>query len=193
VNKSDVSFLLVAAAVLLAWWALHRAARKRPNAPQARPEPTSDSIPPAPPAGEIVVPTASRALTARERRHEEIRVLAQGDRCIYCSAEAERPYPYARFQRPSFDLWAVLTGDLPRHWGVRSPSPEDLAPVLCVAHFAIARSAVELRIARAHAEYVAFMGGQKEELFEFTAHGLDETMRAEAERVRKGSTRGGST
>ena len=118
-------------------------------------------------------------------------MLAQGERCLYCSARAEHALPWAKFVRPSIGLAAITTGDLPRHWRVHTPVSQEMTPVLCSSHATIARSAVELRIARAHAEYVEFVSAQKETLHEFTMHGLDEIMRSEAERVRKGTSRGG--
>ena len=139
-------------------------------------------------------PSTPRKLTAREQRREDIEARAQkaDAPCLYCLADAQYPFPYAEFTVPSFDVGALFTGDLPHHWRVRAPDPEDAAPVLCAAHHTIARSAVELRIAQAHTAYVGWVAAQKEELHEFAAHGLDETMRAEALRVSKGTPRGGT-
>lgn len=101
--------------------------------------------------------------------------------------------PYPDFVRPYLDVAALTTGDLPRLWRVRVPVSEDVAPVLCTAHATIARSAIELRAAEWHAELLRFVASQKDTAHEFAAHGLDEQMRAEAERVRKGGQKGGAT
>lgn len=190
-NKYDISLLAVILAMAAAVYAVWRARQRRARA-TARPT----AAPPSLDAGtqaEPSVPPPQRALTVRERRREEIVSLAHTDRCLYCAAEATAPLPYARFTSPSGDVTALLTGDLPRHWRVQNPSELDAMPLVCDAHATIARSAVELRAAKAHAAYVEFVSAQKEELHEFTAHGLDELMRAEAERVRKGAARGGAT
>ncbi len=190
-DKSDLSLLAVLIVGSIAAFVRWRVSQRRAKA-TARPT----AAPPSLDAGTLAepsVPPPQRALTVRERRREEIVSLAHTDRCLYCTAEATAPLPYARFTRPSVDVTALTTGDLPKHWRVQSPSELDAVPVLCDAHATIARSAVELRIARAHAAYVEFVSAQKEELHEFTAHGLDELMRAEAERVRKGAARGGAT
>ena len=186
VTKNDWSLLLVLLAAIPAWYAATRfvARSKRLN---TRPERalsvvTEEDVPA--PTDAPALP--ARALTARERRHEEIRTLASGDRCLYCAQEAQRPFPFAAFSAPNWDVHALATGDLPRHWRVREPVSDDVAWVLCVAHHTLARTAVELRAAQAHADYVAFVASQKESLVEFTLHGLDESLRAEAERVRRG-------
>ena len=202
VSKSDVSAMLVVAVLVLALIAVNEL-RRRPAGRDrkiwtfAGPQSSDDSavaalVEDSPSAGLVVASPNSRALTARERRHEEIRMLAAGDRCLYCQAAAEWTLPYARFDRPSADLAALITGDLPRHWRVHPPSEGDSSPMLCSSHAQIARGAVELRIARAHADYVAFVAAQTEELHEFARHGLDEALRAESERVRKGARLGGS-
>ena len=186
-EKGDISFLLVMIAssvAYFAWTSRKRATMRTPQPPVQNDEAAIVAN------NEIAVVPSARMLTARERRHEEIRQLAQGARCIYCSAPAEHPLPYAEFVRPSIDIAALTTGDLPKHWRVRVPVTQDVVPILCLAHSTIARSAVELRIAKAHAEYVEFVAQQKETLHEFTAFGLDETLRSEAERVRKGSSKG---
>lgn len=201
-SKSDVSAMLVVAVLVLALIAVNElrrrpAGRDRKAWTFAGPQSSDDSavaalIEDSASTGLAVAALNSRALTARERRHEEIRMLAAGDRCLYCQAAAEWALPYARFDRPSADLAALITGDLPRHWRVQPPSAGESSPMLCSSHAQIARSAVELRIARAHADYVAFVAAQKEDLHEFARHGLDEALRAESERVRKGTRPGGS-
>lgn len=190
-DKYDISLLAVMLAAAAAVYAVWRVRKRRAKA-TAR----LTAAPPSLDAGTLAEPSApppQRALTVRERRREEIVALAHADRCLYCTAEATAPLPYARFTSPSGDVTALLTGDLPRHWRVQSPTELDAMPLVCDAHATIARSAVELRAAKAHAAYVEFVSAQKEELHEFTAHGLDEQMRAEAERVRKGVARGGAT
>ena len=190
-DKSDLSLLAVAIVALIAAFVRWRVSQRRAKA-TARPT----AAPPSLDAGtqaEPSVPPPQGALTARERRRKEIVAFANTDRCLYCTAEATAPLPYARFTSPSGDVTALLTGDLPRHWRVQSPTELDAMPLVCDAHATIARSAVELRAAKAHAAYVEFVSAQKEELHEFTAHGLDEQMRAKAERVRKGVARGGAT
>lgn len=196
-SKSDVSAMVVAFVGFIAFVVVRELRRRRDTSRAVAP------MAPEAPAGEVSLEVASqtaaqpqalapvRTLSARERRHEEIRDRASSERCLYCAATAEVPLPYARFSHPSLDVAAVITGDLPKHWRVRAPSSIDLTPVLCRSHGGLARSAVELRIARSHAEYVAFVASQLEELHEFTLHGLDEAMRAEAERVRKGASRNG--
>ncbi len=170
-----------------------RSHRKAPATADA--DASQPTTPSSAPASDPAMPAAapSKPLTARERRREEIVSIAQEERCVYCGGEAESAYPYPLFTRPTFDVASLTTGDLPRHWRVRSPSDDSVVPVLCAAHYTVARSAVELWIAERHAEYVRFTALQKEAAHEFTAHGLDELMRAEAERVRKGTPKGGAT
>lgn len=200
-SKADVSALLVVAVLVLA--ALFVAElRRRPSrerkvslfsgSRQDADEAVSAALAEDPPSTSLAVSPTGRALTARERRHEEIRILASGERCLYCQAAAEWTLPYARSTPPGADFAALITGDLPRHWRVQPPVEGDPSPMLCSSHAQIARSAVELRIARAHGDYVAFVSAQKEELHEFARHGLDEALRAEADRVRKGARNGGS-
>jgi hypothetical protein len=190
-NKYDISLLAVMLAAVAAVYAVWRARQRRAKA-TARPTAALPSLD-ATTATEPSVPPPQRALTVRERRREEIVTLAQADRCLYCSAEPTAPLPYAQFTRPSVDVTALLTGDLPKHWRVHNPTELDAIPLVCDAHATIARSAVELRAAKAHAAYAEFVSAQKEEMHEFTAHGLDEQMRAEADRVRKGVARGGAS
>lgn len=190
-DKSDWGFLLALLVMVIAGFVVYE--KRRKHALRQR-------QPPAPPSGEEPSETAAapaaapptKVLTARERRREEIVAVAQTDRCLYCTADAELPMPYVAFQQPFFDAAAFFSGDLPRHWIVREPSESAAAPLLCRAHATIARSSIELRSAELHADYVRFVAAQKEAAHEYTAHGLDETMRAEAERVRKGAARGGT-
>lgn len=190
-DKSDWGFLLALLVMVIAGFVVYE--KRRKHALRQR-------QPPAPPSGEEPSETAAapaaapptKVLTARERRREEIVAVAQTDRCLYCTADAELPMPYMAFQQPFFDAAAFFSGDLPRHWIVREPSESAAAPLLCRAHATIARSSIELRSAELHADYVRFVAAQKESAHEYTAHGLDEAMRAEAERVRKGAARGGT-
>lgn len=190
-DKSEWGFLLSVLAAIVAGFVVYE--KRRKHALRQR-------QPPAPPSGEEPSETAAapaaapptKVLTARERRREEIVAVAQTDRCLYCTADAELPMPYMAFQQPFFDAAAFFSGDLPRHWIVREPSESAAAPLLCRAHATIARSSIELRSAELHADYVRFVAAQKEAAHEYTAHGLDEAMRAEAERVRKGAARGGT-
>lgn len=199
-NKTDLSLFGVLIMVALAVIAVmeykkrsKKAHRKAPTLADA--DAWQTATPSAAPASDPAMPAAvpSKPLTARERRREEIVSFAQEERCVYCGGEAESAYPYPLFTRPTLDVASLTTGDLPRHWRVRSPSDDSVVPVLCAAHYTVARSAVELWIAERHAEYVRFTALQKEAAHEFTAHGLDELMRAEAERVRKGTPKGGAT
>lgn len=200
-TKGDVSFALVALVAMVAWLVVVETRRRRKRGGSARRDSSVSSEEAAvvvedvsSPSKEIAVASPVRsALTARERRVEEVQQRAVAGRCLYCRAEAEHPMPYALFSPPSGDLAAILTGDLPRHWRVRVVAASDAVPTLCAAHLEIARSAVELRIARAHAEYVAFVAAQKEDLYEWSTHGFDEAMRAESDRVRKGAPREGKT
>lgn len=193
-NKSDWGFLLALIATIAAGFVAYETRRKRglrQRQPPAQPsgeEPPEAASAPAVPA----VAPPSKGLTARERRLEEIVAVAQTDRCLYCTADAELPAPHMAFRQPLFDAAALFSGDLPRHWIVRSPSESASPPILCRAHATIARTSIELRIAELHADYVRFVAAQKETAHEFTAHGLDEAMRAEAERVRKGAAKGGT-
>lgn len=194
-SKYDVSLMLVAFVAFVAFVVARRQRGPRRAQVSVAKQESPDSDPPGEVTSQIVpVQTVSpqRALSARERRHEEIRERV-GDRCLYCAAPADMPLPYAQFSHPSLDVAALITGDLPKHWRVRAPDSIELTPVLCRSHGGLARSAVELRIARSHAEYVSFVASQLEELHEFTLHGLDEAMSAEAVRVRKGASRNGSS
>jgi len=191
VDKSEWGFLLSVLAAVIAGFVVyekrrrHALRQRQPTAPPSSEETSEAAAAPA-----AVTPT--KVLTARERRREEIVAVAQTERCLYCAAEAELPMPYMAFQQPFFDAAALLSGDLPRHWVVRMPGENSATPLLCRAHATIARSSIELRSAELHADYVRFVAAQKEAAHEFTAHGLDEAMRAEAERVRKGAARGGT-
>ncbi len=192
-SKYDWSLLAVILVGVVAYFVWrHNHARKLPRKVAALPDVDASKVD-AGQASDPAMPAAPvKPLTARERRREEIVSIAQDERCVYCGADAEHPYPYPRFTRPTLDVASLTTGDLPRHWRVITPSDESATPVLCAAHFTVARSAVELWLAERHAEYVRFTATQKELAHEFTAHGLDELMRAEAERVRKGTPRGGA-
>lgn len=192
-TKEQWMALLVLLAAAVAAGLVARAMRRRrgrftpPSLPTGMEAPASASEPP--PAAET--PAAPpKALTQRERRRDEIRILAHSEKCIYCPADAEHPLPYAVFVRPSLDVSSFLTGDMPRHWHARAPSEHAAEPLLCASHATIARSAIELRIAECNADYARFVAAQKEAMHEFTAHGLDELMRAEADRVRKGTAKG---
>lgn len=190
-NRYDISLLAVLIVGSIAAFVRWRVSQRRAKA-TARPTAALPSLD-ATTATEPSVPPPQRTLTARELRREQIVALANTDRCLYCAAEATAPLPYARFTRPSIDVTALTTGDLPKHWRVQSPTELDATPVLCDAHATIARTAVELRIAKAHAAYVEFVSKQKKEFHQFSTYELDEIMAAEAEAVRNGASRGGTT
>lgn len=196
-DKSEWGFLLSVLAAIVAGFVVYEKRRKQTLRQRQPPPPpsgkeTSEAAPASETAAAPAAAPPTKVLTARERRREEIVAVAQTDRCLYCTADAELPMPYVAFQQPFFDAAAFFSGDLPRHWIVREPSESAAAPLLCRAHATIARSSIELRSAELHADYVRFVAAQKEAAHEYTAHGLDETMRAEAERVRKGAARGGT-
>ena len=190
-DKSDLSLLAVLIVGSIAAFVRWRVSQRRAKA-TARPT----AAPPSLDAGTLAepsVPPPQRTLTVRELRREQIVALANTDRCLYCTAEATAPLPYARFTRPSGDVTALLTGDLPRHWRVQNPSELDAVPVLCDAHATIARSALELLVAKSHVAYVEFVGKQKKDFHQFSTYELDEIMAAEAEAVRNGAARGDAT
>ena len=145
--------------------------------------------------------TTSTSGTQRERRQKTLRSMSQGDKCIYCSSPADRPFPYPEFLRYDGDVplifglpgamlrasvaWA--SGDVQRQW--RVVEPVDGVPVLCSSHATIARSAVEVQISKAQADLVEFISTQQRMMHEWRNHGLDEDLFAESDRVIKGGQR----
>lgn len=194
-SKSDISMILVG----VAWFIAFVVYKNRKPAKSVKvPSDTNEDPPPVvvsqPPAAQEQAPSPPVSGTPRERRLEALRSLGQTGKCVYCSSPAQKSFPYAEFSLHSIGISHLIKllagktfGDLPKHWTVAED--DEGAPTLCESHATLARSAVEVRIASAHAEYVEFISAQKRSVLEHRAHGLDEDLSAEADRVRKGSPR----
>lgn len=139
------------------------------------------------------------ALTAREKRENEIREKEKEGLCIYCHRHATHGIPTPEFVR--FDLLAILTGDdLGRHWRVRARHREwsglfsryDVDAILCADHYKVARVKVNRFIATLHASHTTFIAEQTDDAGEFARHGVIEILDEEARRVRGKQARAGS-
>jgi hypothetical protein len=208
VSKNEVSAILVALAFFVAYVVRDSVKRSKSKGAVGQADAgaagASTQLPSGAQSQEASASTASTDAikgTPRERRQEALRSMAQGEKCIYCSSPADHPFPYPEFIRHDGSMPRILgvpgamlraavawiSGDLQTYW--RVVEPDDGSHVLCSSHATIARSAVEVMLAKAHTDLVDFISTQKRSVLEYRAHGLDEDLNVEAERVRKGGTR----
>lgn len=198
--------LLTVAALFVAAMRMRRtgAAKELPPFSEGGPsDAPRDSTPPISDGLKLVAKTGGA--TAREQRKEETRARIATRLCLYCDLPATEAQPIVVLPISWLDGVYRKIGVVPvARWVVR-PRPrggifaaffatsEQIAaahPVcLCATHHAIARSHLERKVAENQTDYAAFVSKQRLEMYEYQAHGLDETMLNDANEIRRGKQR----
>lgn len=163
-------------------------------------DPQRDSTPPISDGLKLVA--KSGGVTAREQRKEDLRSRIGTKLCLYCDLPATEPQPIVSLPISWLDGFYRKIGVVPVARWVVDPNPRkwwsfvtseqlDVAHpcCLCDTHHAIARSHLERKVAENQTDYASFVSKQRLEMYEYQAHGLDETMQNDTNEIRRGKQR----
>jgi len=138
------------------------------------------------------VRSAVRSGTPREERVRAIEDREQTGLCLYCDRPATRQVPQVMLVLSWFDrLYRKMNRVPANEWEIDVHPDVRVPHLLCDQHQPIARSHIEGYIADESASYARFVEKQRRDMYEFTAHALDERMLADATAIKSAGTRSG--